>query len=210
MNKAGIYCLTSPSGKSYVGQAVNLSRRLRAYRAHHCKGQRKIYHALSKYGFDAFKVTVLETCDPENLNELEIFWINYLDSITSGYNLKEGGSRGGRYSEEAKQRISDALTGKKFSAERKARLSLVKIGKKPSEGTKENMRVASRNMATETKNTMMALRRERNPNWGIQPSTPGKFKVIFNHNHKTFYAGKFESYEAAKFWRDSKLSTILL
>ena len=51
MNKRqGIYKLTSPSGKCYIGQSINLDKRLNMYRLLHCKAQTHLYRALLKYG----------------------------------------------------------------------------------------------------------------------------------------------------------------
>ncbi len=205
--KTGIYCLTSPSGKSYIGQSVNIEKRLSVYRLLFCKGQRKLYNALLKHGFDSFDVKVLEECDRTDLSSREVFWINFLDTVATGYNLKEGGHNG-IYSEESKARMSKATKGRKLTEVQRKKMSLARTGKRLSATTRDNMRVASKNMPLETKKAMAELRRERNPKWGIQPSTPGKFKVMFNVDHKTYYKGKFESYESAKLWRDTKISTL--
>lgn len=46
----GIYKLTSPSGKSYVGQSINIEKRLNRYRIMQCNGQPGIFRAIKKYG----------------------------------------------------------------------------------------------------------------------------------------------------------------
>ena len=46
----GIYRLISPKGKSYIGQSVNLEKRILAYARHDCTFQTKIYNAICKYG----------------------------------------------------------------------------------------------------------------------------------------------------------------
>lgn len=45
----GIYRLISPSGKSYIGQSVNLEKRILAYARCDCALQTKIYRAIKKY-----------------------------------------------------------------------------------------------------------------------------------------------------------------
>jgi len=47
---AGIYKLTSPSGKCYIGQSVNLEKRILSYARRDCVFQTKIYNAICKYG----------------------------------------------------------------------------------------------------------------------------------------------------------------
>ncbi len=87
-----IYKLTSPSGKSYIGQTNNLSRRLSEH-----KSKRSaciaLKHAIQKYGIDNFTVTILMeglSIDEANKQEeLSILSENTLSPI--GYNLKSGG-----------------------------------------------------------------------------------------------------------------------
>lgn len=88
----GIYKLTSPSGKSYIGQSINIKRRLKSYKKLNCKKQTYLYNSLCKYGFDSFTVEILQECDQNELNKLEEFYINKYNTLTPiGYNLKEGG-----------------------------------------------------------------------------------------------------------------------
>lgn len=50
MKICGIYCLTSPSGKKYIGQSMNIHRRLTQYKRGENKSQTKIHSAILKYG----------------------------------------------------------------------------------------------------------------------------------------------------------------
>ena len=99
MINAGIYKLTSPSGKIYIGQSTNLYKRINRYKNKDCKSQVALQSALNKYGFDNFKVEILwSTTDMTNivdiLNEMERNFIYLYDSLApNGYNLIEGGSR---------------------------------------------------------------------------------------------------------------------
>lgn len=137
---AGIYKLTAPNGKCYIGQSFDLDRRLSNYANRVVKGQRHLYYAVKKYGWDNFKVEILwRTKHPEryrNLNvlldTLEIAWIKKFDSVASGYNLEHGGSNG-RPSEETKQKISAARRGKALSEETKQKISAANRGKTLSE-----------------------------------------------------------------------------
>lgn len=113
--KAGIYKLTSPNGKCYIGQTNNLYSRLNSYKNYGCKGQIKIYRALLKYGFENFKIDILwGTNDNTNLkiilNQLEGDFINLYDSINNGYNLMSGGDFV-THSEETKRKISEKTKG---------------------------------------------------------------------------------------------------
>jgi hypothetical protein len=90
-----IYKLISPSGKCYIGQTINMNRRLSDYRRfHHYENQSKLFNAIKKYGFDTFVHEILETITldskselQEKLNELEVSYILEYDCVKSGYNI---------------------------------------------------------------------------------------------------------------------------
>ena len=114
----GIYGLrNTTNGKWYVGQsAISIGERWNRYRLCRCKHQRKLYHALLKYGYDAFEKVVLEECIPttEVLDAREAYWSAYYDSIENGYNIAPPGSSH-RLSEETKAILREKATGRKHS-----------------------------------------------------------------------------------------------
>lgn len=122
--KGYIYKLTSPKGKHYIGQTINMERRLSDYKTfHHCENQKKLYNAIKKYGFENFEHSILETLENESklelqtkLNELEIFYIKKYDCIQNGYNICTGGNQhrlGVKETEEQKQKKRDMWTSEK-------------------------------------------------------------------------------------------------
>ena len=47
---------------------------------------------MAKYGVDKFHYEILEECEPSQLNEYEIYWIDKLDTyLGEGYNRSIGG-----------------------------------------------------------------------------------------------------------------------
>lgn len=68
----------------------------------------KLNHAIRKYKSDAFSVEILETCELNELNYWETYYIDLYDSITEGYNLTGGGDRK-EPTEEGKKRIANTL-----------------------------------------------------------------------------------------------------
>ena len=48
----GIYKITNPSGKIYIGQSVNIDNRISSYKNLKCKNQTKLYRSLLKYTFE--------------------------------------------------------------------------------------------------------------------------------------------------------------
>lgn len=81
MNKAGIYKITSPKGKIYIGQSIDLSKRFKQYRKYNNKSQTKLYNSIKKYGFSNHIFEIIEYCNIENLNSRERYWQLYYNSI---------------------------------------------------------------------------------------------------------------------------------
>lgn len=94
-----IYKYTSPSGKCYIGQTNQESKR--KYRFENLKqsyGSPKIDNARKKYGPKAFVYEILFEfqCNSKEelrkiLGEKEIFYIEKYNSISNGYNHQPGG-----------------------------------------------------------------------------------------------------------------------
>lgn len=108
----GIYKITSPSGKIYIGCTINYKRRLSEYKRLSGKKQVKLYNSLNKYGFESHKFEMIEECSEDKLSEREIYWIQFYDCIKNGLNIRLG-NRNGSLTEETKQKISKALKGRK-------------------------------------------------------------------------------------------------
>lgn len=88
----GIYKIQNLSnGKIYIGQSNNIERR---FREHKNKGEISripLDIAIKKYGVDAFSYEIIEECSLADLNEREMYWIRYYNSIELGYNCSNGG-----------------------------------------------------------------------------------------------------------------------
>jgi hypothetical protein len=80
--KAGIYqFINKINGKSYIGSAVDLRRRLKYYfsesylRHETLKQKSKIYRSLLKNGYENFIIEILEYCPPEECIERENYYL---------------------------------------------------------------------------------------------------------------------------------------
>lgn len=110
---SGIYKWTSPSGKSYIGQAINLKKRCREFKRTNCYYTSKgsaIDNARAKYpNWEDWKYEVLEECSIDQLDEREIYWINFYETYKKGYNSTTGGdgTKGRVLTEEQKQKLSE-------------------------------------------------------------------------------------------------------
>jgi group I intron endonuclease len=52
IDMVGIYKITNPKGKIYIGQSVDIEKRKYYYQALHCKKQTMLYNSIKKYGWD--------------------------------------------------------------------------------------------------------------------------------------------------------------
>lgn len=91
----GIYRIWNKfSGRSYIGQSVNIFRRWAQHSNMVYGKKQEITKAIAKYGIDNFSFEVLEVCLAEDLNRLEKFYIEKFNSLhPNGYNMTAGGSK---------------------------------------------------------------------------------------------------------------------
>lgn len=95
--------------KSYIGQTINIPQ----YRWNHGEGYKDsplFYNAIQKYGWDNFTHEIIESGIPvNNLNEREIYWINFYKTNDRryGYNLTTGGT--GKLTEEQLEKRKEKL-----------------------------------------------------------------------------------------------------
>jgi group I intron endonuclease len=106
--KSIIYKITNKiNGKIYIVQSRNTF--LYRYKCNKISPRdgRIIYNAFISYGSDAFIVEILEHNIPiEKLNEREIYYIAYFNSISpNGYNLTFGGDSKNNISNETRQKM---------------------------------------------------------------------------------------------------------
>lgn len=145
-----IYKITSPTGRVYIGQAVDLKKRLSKYKSMGCSGQKRLYLSFVKYGVESHKFESIEEVPLELLNIREAFWQQHFDVLSKkGLNCKIQGHDGksGRLSEETKRKISEAHKGKKFSEETLRKMSQAKIGKKMPED--QRLKMIGRKLSSE-------------------------------------------------------------
>ena len=67
----GIYKITSPTGKVYIGQSININKRFYQYKKLHCKGQVILYNSFMKHGVENHIFEVIKECEVLELNNEE-------------------------------------------------------------------------------------------------------------------------------------------
>jgi group I intron endonuclease len=159
----GIYKITSPSGKIYIGQSINIRKRFLKYNSlQNTKEQPALVRSFIKYGVINHVFEIIEICLVEELNIKERYWQDFYDVLNHGLNcvltstdilprvISEKtkrkislGNKGKKLSQESKDKISKNHArlnlGKSLSKETKLKLSIFNKGKKLSEETKLKM-----------------------------------------------------------------------
>jgi len=140
---SGIYKITSPTGKIYVGEASNLRIRCSYYLTpNRVKKQRAIYNSLVKYGTESHKIEILELCSIEKLLERERYYQELFCSVNSGLNcyLTPTEYKKKVFSLETKELMSKKATGSNnsFYGKTHSQESLSKISKASSGSSNPN------------------------------------------------------------------------
>ena len=109
----GIYKITNPKGKVYIGQSINLEERKSHYKnpLPYRVGP-KLLNSLKKYGFENHSYHIIEYCTPLNLNSREIYWIKYYNCVEDGLNIEYGGNSGGKRNPQTIEKMRNSMKGK--------------------------------------------------------------------------------------------------
>lgn len=98
----GIYKITSPSNRIYIGQFTNIQRRFNEYKLLQCVGQPMLYRSLKKYGYENHIFETIEECSFEKLNEQERYWQDKYEVLSKGglnLVLTQTNSKSGKHSD---------------------------------------------------------------------------------------------------------------
>jgi group I intron endonuclease len=109
----GIYKITSPTNKVYIGQSVNIEKRILSYKNERCKSQPRLLRSIKKHGWDKHKFEILCQCLENELNGLEKYYIDLYQTFNNenGLNIRDGGGSKGRVGEITKVKISNYMKG---------------------------------------------------------------------------------------------------
>jgi predicted GIY-YIG superfamily endonuclease len=121
----GIYKITNPKGKIYIGSSVNINRRLDNYKYNQCPQQPKIYNSIKKYGWGQHVFEIIEECIKDELIIKEKYWINSYNSIKEGLNIQTPGEnrihqvKTLSFNKEWCNKISESKKGRSIQATKK-------------------------------------------------------------------------------------------
>lgn len=145
----GIYKITSPSGRIYIGQSLNIQKRIAVYKRCHCKNQPKLLRSLLKHGAGKHIFETIEECGPNELNNRERYWQEFYNATgRNGLNcmLVTSDHFNGTHSEESKKKMSLkrlGVKGKKHTEETKRKLSEIGSKRKHTPASLEKLRLAN-------------------------------------------------------------------
>ena len=128
----GIYKITSPSGRIYIGQSINIEKRFNSYYRLYCKTQPRLYLSLKKYGVDKHIFEIIEECLEKEINERERYWQDYYKVCSKGglnCKLTKTNDKFGKLSEESCIKKSKSTKGKPKPNGFGEKISKSKIGK---------------------------------------------------------------------------------
>lgn len=78
--------------KKYIGQSIDIKKRWAYHKSmYKYLTHSQIYASMRKHGIENFSFEIIEECPQEQLNEREIYWIEYYDTYKNGYNSTLGG-----------------------------------------------------------------------------------------------------------------------
>lgn len=168
MKESGIYCIENlVNHKKYIGQSNDIEHRWKTHKYalnSGCHDNDYLQKSWNKYGCENFRFYIIELCDIEMLDEREVYYIDFYDTLNrdNGYNLTSGGSTNKYYSEEVRNKISQALKGHSVSLETRIKVSEhhadvsgenhPMYGRRHSEEAKERMRQVATGRPSARKN----------------------------------------------------------
>lgn len=187
--KCGIYKITSPTNKVYIGQSINIGKRLASYKIKYAATSQTILgRSLAKYGWKAHRFEIIIECLPSELNELEIKYIAQFNSFNSntGMNAMSGGKKGWTFSDIVMQKLREPKseeTKEKFrigaknrppiSEETREKHRARMLGRTVKESTRELKRIISSGK-THTEETKLKIKKIKT---GIRLSEEAKQKL---------------------------------
>lgn len=135
----GIYKITSPSGKIYIGQSKNIKNRLKKYKSLSINKQPKIERSIKKYGWDNHNFEIIEECLLDDLNNRERYWQDFYNVLgENGLNcvLTRSEEKIFEMSDETKKKIAYYNSNfKTYSEETRRKISESKLGVKRDSST---------------------------------------------------------------------------
>jgi group I intron endonuclease len=166
----GIYKITSPKNKIYIGQSIDIEKRFSSYfkLSGKNKTQIKLFRSFLKHGVDNHIFEIIEECDIKLLNERERYWQDFYNVLDKGLNCRLTTSldKSGTFSDESKLKMSKAWKNRVVTEEHKRNIS------------KSNTRpMLGKNHSKETIELISKNRKGKSSRLGAKLSEDSKLKI---------------------------------
>jgi hypothetical protein len=183
----GVYKITSPTNRIYIGSSINIEYRFKRYLANGCKGQRKLNSSFDKHGRSSHIFEIVEECTIGELFKRERFWGDFYNAISAenlNLSLPEDGEQKRIINEEGRLNMSISHIGKKMHPNTKNSLAIANKNKKISESHKQKLRecriaekgIKKASFETKLKMSLAHKGRKKNP---LSPETKAKLSIRF-------------------------------
>jgi len=113
--QTGIYKITSPTGRIYIGQSIDIRTRHRDY-VYNVAVQSRLSRSFAKHGQQNHIFETIELCGKDELNTRERYWQEHFEVVgKNGLNciLTESPSKPRVYTEACREKMSKNRTGEK-------------------------------------------------------------------------------------------------
>jgi group I intron endonuclease len=184
----GIYKITNPKGKVYIGQSRDLEKRKLQYSKYlkkYCR-QLKLVNSINKYGWELHIFEIIEYCDFDLLNIKERHWQEFYNSIDNGLNClyTKTLDKPALFGLETRERMSKSQIGKTRSDSHKRKISESKKGISIGIGkilTEQHKKAISNGFKSKFNNEQLKeIIKMYNSNISLR-----KIALKFNSNHTT-------------------------
>lgn len=200
----GIYKITSPSGKIYIGSSKDIEKRIKHYKTYNCPKQYKLLHSLKKYSWENHTFEIVEECEEIKLLSLERAWGDFYNVLSKdGLNCKLPGpdSVSQCMSNETRQKIINSNKGQKrsektkekmrnrvISAETRLKISEYSKNRSPELQQKITNSLIGRKLSEKHKQKLSEIFKGRvfSKEWGERIAI-SKYKLILDLNTGVFY-----------------------
>lgn len=103
----GIYKIINPKNRVYIGQSINIEKRLNYYKWSKAKGQIRLNRSFVKYGVDNHKFEIICECEISELNDKERYYQDLYNVLENGLNclLTKSNNKSGKASKETRLKM---------------------------------------------------------------------------------------------------------
>lgn len=177
----GIYRITSPNKRVYIGQAKSIKKRFKDYHYSLAKGQPKLNRSFLKYGIDNHKFEVVCYCDIDELNNLERYYQEIFNCVKNGLNCEFVNSENSpkERSQEVKDKIGAYQRTRKMTDETCLKISKSRKGIVFTDEHRENIRISKTGQNNKRSKVVLDL------NSGVFFDSIAEASYAYNIDHRT-------------------------